>query len=157
MAYSVDWVTKIVTIPQADLVFVSTALYEININDIRIEIRGIEASEEGIVFDYPVNNPDGIIAHTAPQTVAGVTLARVVEFINGFTVTFENGMYGVNIINGNSNIADVLNRNQVSVNTSNSAGAIVVNAGIYDANILSVRSVNVSGVSDFQTNIGPLL
>jgi hypothetical protein len=39
MAYSVDWVTKIVTIPLADLVFVSTDLYELDVNDISIEYR----------------------------------------------------------------------------------------------------------------------
>jgi hypothetical protein len=61
-------------------------------------------------------------SHNQPVTVGGVTLARVIEIINGYTITFENGQYAVNLVGGNTNIADVTNVNQVSVRSANSAG-----------------------------------
>jgi hypothetical protein len=42
--------------------------------------------------------------------------------INNYTVTFEDGQYAVNLVGANSNIADVVNVNQVSVRSANSAG-----------------------------------
>jgi len=56
-------------------------------------------------------------------------LARVVEIINGYTITFENTAYAVNIVGGNSNISDVVNLNLVSVRSANSAGYIEVVTG----------------------------
>jgi hypothetical protein len=60
--------------------------------------------------------------HTPPLTVAAVTLARVVEIQDPYVVTFEDGLYNVNIAGGNSNISNVIIKNQVGVNTANSAG-----------------------------------
>jgi len=48
----------------------------------------------------------------------------VVEIINGYTVTFEDDSYAVNLVGANSNIADVVNLNTVSVRAANSAGLI---------------------------------
>jgi hypothetical protein len=53
-----------------------------------------------------------------------VTLARVVEIINDYTITFENGTYAVNLAGANSNIGDVVNLNSVSVRSANSAGLV---------------------------------
>lgn len=52
---------------------------------------------------------------------------RIPEIINGYTVTFEDGLYSVNLIGSNNNIPDVLNLNQVSVRSANSAGLITIN------------------------------
>ena len=56
------------------------------------------------------------LAKRGSASLAGVRL----EIINGYTLTFEDGQYAVNIYGGNSNVADVNNKNQVSVNTANS-------------------------------------
>ena len=53
-----------------------------------------------------------------------MTLARTVEIINGYTVTFEDGQYAVNLVGANSNVGDVVNVNQVSVRSANSAGLV---------------------------------
>ena len=60
--------------------------------------------------------------HVSPISVGGVQLARVVEIINGYTITFEDGQYAVNLAGANSNIGDRVNVNQVSIRSSNSAG-----------------------------------
>ena len=56
------------------------------------------------------------------MSVGGVILARVIQIINGYTVTFEDGQYAVNLVGANSNVGDVVNVNQVSVRSANSAG-----------------------------------
>jgi len=119
MTYSVNWGTKVITIPKADTVFVSDPpdVRSLNVNTLWANLIDIQDDEAGISFL-------DIVRNTPPLTVAGVTLARVVEIINGYTITFENGPWAVNIIGGNSNLADVVNKNQVSVNTGNSAGFI---------------------------------
>jgi hypothetical protein len=62
--------------------------------------------------------------HNTEITISGVTYARTVEIINGYTVTLEDGQYRVRTVGANHNIADVLNLNQVSLLVQNSAGLI---------------------------------
>lgn len=120
MAYSVNWATKVVTIPKADTTLVSSSpdVRSLDVTTLWQNLIDIQDNEVGINFL-------DIVRNTTPLTVAGITLARVVEIINGYTLTFEDGPWAVNIIGGNSNVADVVNKNQVSVNTSNSAGAVL--------------------------------
>jgi len=119
MAISVHWGTKVITVPQADLLQVQSTpieVYELNINDFRLALRDLEDDSAGIPFT------DTHI-YTAPLTVAGTTLARVVEILEPYTITFEPDLsYGVNVVGGNSNIPDRTNPNNVSVRSDNSAG-----------------------------------
>jgi hypothetical protein len=48
----------------------------------------------------------------------------VVEIINGYTITFEDGQYAVELIGANSNVAGVVNINQVATRSFNTAGLI---------------------------------
>jgi hypothetical protein len=61
--------------------------------------------------------------------LGGVTYSRFIEFINGYTITFEDDQYAVNLVGSNNNISDVTNVNQVSVRSQNSAGLITVTSG----------------------------
>lgn len=120
MSVSIDWGNKIINVPKAYLTLIQatpTEIRELNIDSFRYDLRALEASDEGVVFDYTHS-------HNAPVSVGGVTLARVVEIVNGYTITFEDGQYAVNITGGNSNIGDNVNVNQVSVRSANSAGLI---------------------------------
>lgn len=118
MAISITWETKVINIPKNDMLLIQsvpTEIRELDIDTFRLELKALEASAEGMPFiDTHSHNP--------PVTVGGVTLARVVEIINGYTITFEDGQYAVNLAGANSNIADVTNVNQVSVRSANSAG-----------------------------------
>lgn len=124
MAYSVNWATRVVTIPKADLALLSASpeIRELNVNQLWTALIDIQDGEEGITF------PD-IVRNTPPLTFSGLTLARVVEVINSYTITFESGAYNVNVTGGNSNVADVTNKNSVGVNTANSAGLVNVAGG----------------------------
>lgn len=118
MAITIDWATQIISVPKADTQLVAIGPPEIRQLDIdvfRLTLKKLEGEEEGMPFILThVHNP--------PVTVGGVTLARVVEIVNGYTVTFEDGQYAVNLVGANSNIADVANVNQVSIRSANSAG-----------------------------------
>lgn len=117
MALSVDWSTFVVTVPQADLTPLGGGLYELDVDAFRLELKSIEASEEGMAFDDTHR-------HNTIVTVAGLTLARVVEVIAPYTVEFEDGQYTVRTVGANHNLADVKVANQVSLITQNSAGLI---------------------------------
>lgn len=117
MAISINWATKVINVPQADLTDLGGDVYELDLNDFRLELKSLEASEAGMAFlDTHSHNP--------PVTIGGVTIGRVIEIINGYTITFEDGQYAVNLVGANSNVSDVANVNQVSIRSANSAGLI---------------------------------
>lgn len=118
MAISINWTTRVITIPQADLTLVSGSLYELDVDAFRLELKDIEDSEEGMA------HPD-THRHNSEVVLSGVTYARTFEIINGYTITFENGSYSVRCIGANHNIADVKNVNSVSLIVGNSAGLVL--------------------------------
>lgn len=146
MAITIDYSTFTINVPRTDMLLVSsspTEIRELNINDFRQELNDLMDDVEGMA--HPTNHE-----HTAPKTVAGVTLARVVEIINGYTITFEDGQYNVNIVGGNSNISDVVNKNQVGVNTANSAGLqdpFALQAGAYEGEVTIDVTSTITGTT----------
>lgn len=125
MAISIDWQTKVIYIPQADLTPLGGSLYELDVDWFRLQLKDLEDNIEGMPFLDTHR-------HTTETELGGVTYARFVEIINGYTVTFEDGQYAVNLVGANNNILDVTNVNQVSLRSSNSAGLIssVVETGV---------------------------
>jgi hypothetical protein len=83
MAISLDPATKVFSIPQADLTFVSGTLYTLDSDQYRKDCFDLLASENYIWMD------DAFI-HNTEVTVAGVTYARTLEYINSYSHTFEN-------------------------------------------------------------------
>jgi len=122
---SINWITKVITLPKADMALVQTDPFEIrelDLDEFRLSLKSIEESEEGMPYlDTHRHNTEVVLG--------GITLARVIEIINGYSVVFEDGQYAVNAVGGNSNLADVLNLNQVSLRSFNSAGLQVVSVG----------------------------
>lgn len=121
---SINWATKVITIPQADLTAVTGSLYQLDVDAFRLALKSIEDSEEGVAF------PD-THRHNTAVTLSGVTYARTLEIINGYTVTFEDvgTPYTVSCVGANHNLADVKNVNQVSLIVGNAAGLITVSSG----------------------------
>lgn len=121
MAISINWATRVITVPQADLTSLGGSLYELDVDVFRLALKDIEDSEEGMNF------PD-THRHNTAVTLAGVTYARTFEIINGYTVTFEptGSPYTVKCVGANHNIGDVKNVNHVSLIVGNSAGLIQV-------------------------------
>jgi len=122
VSISIDWPSRVITVPQADLTLVSGVLYELDLDVFRLALKALEATDEGMFFPHTHN-------HNAAVSVGGAVLAKVVIMVNGYTVTFEDAMYAVRLVGANSNVGDVINVNQVSVRSNNSAGLIVVTSG----------------------------
>jgi len=129
---NIEWGTKIINVLKADMTQIQsspTSIYEMDIDDFRATLNDLSDDAEGMPFDTTHQ-------HVAPVSLGGVDLARVIEIINGYSITFEDGQYAVNLIGANSNIADKVNVNQVSIRSANSAGLVdsgLTTSGIADA------------------------
>lgn len=116
---TVNWPIYEIFVPKAALTVVQTTPVEIRSLDadwFHNELRKLEETEDGRggwsrTHDY-----------NAEATLSGTAYALLMEILSPYTVTFENGDWNVNIIGGNTNIADRVNKNSVGVNTANSAG-----------------------------------
>lgn len=122
MAISVDWVTRVIFVPQADLTpTADPSIFELDTNAFRLALKDLEDDpNEGV--PYPDTH-----RHNTTVTLAGVTFARTLEIINGYTIEFEDGPYRVSLQATNNNIGDVAVVNQVSIISNNSAGLQEVN------------------------------
>ena len=116
MAYSVNWITKLITIPLSDLVWSIGNTYELALSDFHKEVRRLEAAiSEGLWAPQ-------ILDHTSPKTISGVTYAAFDEIINGYTLQFAGNPDAVILKGSNNNILDVYIFNGVSVAPNNSTG-----------------------------------
>ena len=120
---TINWVTKVITIEKDYLTPTAKPnIFDLDTNVFRLDLKSLEASEDGMSYLDTHQ-------HNTEVPLGGIIYARVIEIINGYTITFENGFYGVNLLGSNNNIADVLNLNYVSIRTNNAAGLIVVQTG----------------------------
>lgn len=117
MAYTVNWVTKVITIPASDLVLVSGARYRLEAVSFTQEIRRLEWQFSDGLWASQILERD-----STRFDFAGVDYAPFEKVINGYTIEFVGGMTRVDLIGSNTNIADVLIANGVTVVPSNSAG-----------------------------------
>lgn len=129
MALTLDAATRVFTILQADLTFVSGALYDVDTDALRLEMMDLLDDEDYMYL------PDAF-SHNTEVTIAGVTYARLIEMINSFSLTFEDtgSAYAVRFIGSNSNMFDAENgilniTEKVSYIPTNSAGLQVVTTG----------------------------
>jgi len=133
VAISITWGTKVINVPIDALEPVSTGIYKLSIDTFRLALKALEDDEDGMAF------PD-THRHSTEVELAGITLARVIEIINGYTVTFADGQYLVTLYGANSNIPDVVNFNQVSVRAVTSAGLLVSGSGVTSQDKLDIAS-----------------
>jgi len=143
MPVTINWITKIITVEKADLQeiqLIPTEIYRMDLDWFRYQLKALEASEEGMTFLDTHN-------HNTEVTLGGLTFARVIEIINGYTVTFEDGQYAVNLTGANSNVGDVVNVNQVSVRSQNSAGLIstpLIETASFEGGV-TIDETNITG------------
>jgi hypothetical protein len=128
MAITINHLTKVISVPQADLTLVTGSLYELNTEtDFRQTVIALLDDEDGIVLEDAID-------HNTEYSVAGVTYARKIEVINGYSVQFTpDSQWSVRLAGSNNNIFDVENgvlvQNQVQVIANNSAGLQTVSSG----------------------------
>lgn len=130
---SIDYRTKVITIPQDFLEEISENSYRLDVDVFRRALKSLEASNQGMPFLRTHR-------HSTEVILSGVVYSRFVEIINGYTIVFEqqDQPYTVSLIGANNNIVDVavLNGN-VSIISNNSAGLVRSNISdqIVDNNI----------------------
>lgn len=116
MAISVNYSATpwLITIPKSDLALDSGTKYKLDVDVFWQLLRDYADSSEGIV------NPVIYARIAATASTPSITEINA----DYFSLQFEDGLYSVNVINGNTNIRDVEVKNQVSVNTNNTTGFI---------------------------------
>jgi hypothetical protein len=119
---TIDWGnTYKIQIPQSYLTLISGTLYELDTDQFRLDLKSLEASEEGMPFPKTHN-------HNTEYIIAGVTYARSIEILSPYSVEFEDLAYSVKLTGSNNNIWDIqsgiLVQNQVQVIPTNSAGLV---------------------------------
>ena len=142
MAITIDWTTKIISVDQVTpgvMSFVGGNVYQLDTDAFRLALKDLEDNADGIVF---------LATHRHNTTVllGGIQYSRIIEIINGYTVTFEEtgSPYVVNLSGSNNNILDVTNLGTVQIRSNNSAGLINVNElqhGIFD-DVITVDAVD---------------
>jgi hypothetical protein len=116
----IDWGNKLIIIPRGYTELVQetpTEIRQLHLNQFRQDLKDLEDDVEGMAFL-------DTHSHNTEVLLGGIVYARVITIINGYTITFEDGQYAVNLIGANSNVGDNINVNQVSVRSANSAGLI---------------------------------
>jgi hypothetical protein len=149
MAISIDWGTKEIFVPKIDTDLVQSSPVEIrqlNLNQFRLSLKDLEDNFDGMPYQRTHK-------HNTEVGLGGIIYARVIEMINGYTVTFENGAYAVNLIGANSNVGDVTNLNQVSVRSANAAG-LISNAAIEYSSFNG--GVTVDGINGVNGTVFPI-
>jgi len=126
---TLDPATRVISVPQSYLTFVSGTLYTLDSDQFRKDVFDLLASENYMWMPDAFN-------HNTEVTVGGVTYARTIEFINSYSITFENtgSAYTIRIEGSNNNIFDIENgilnpTPLVTVISTNSAGLIAVATG----------------------------
>lgn len=152
MAITIDWGTRVINVPQSYLTYVGGTNYSLDTNQFRIDVRTLSASEAGMA------NPP-VLNHNTKVLLGGIEYARIIEIINGYTVTFEDvgTPYAVSLQGSNNNILDVTNLNNVAVRSNNSAGLVQTQELQYAAFDGAITVDTVNGVSGTTYPIGSKL
>lgn len=129
MPISVNWGTRTITVPQSYMTFVSGIVYELDVNQLRLDLKSLEDDEAGMVF--PTTH-----LHNTEVTLSGVTYARVFQIINDYVIDFVDDVgptefYLIKCTGANHNIADALANvhRHYGLIVGNAAGLITVTQG----------------------------
>jgi len=139
VAYAIDWVAQIITIPTSDLTLVSGLRYSLIMSECLAEIRRLEWE-----FSDGLWAP-AILEHSDTRfDFAGADYAPFDKFINGYTVQISGIAERVDLLGSNNNFADVLIPTGVTIVTFNSAGLQLVTVG---SGVTEHDKEDISGLS----------
>jgi hypothetical protein len=118
VSYTINWLTKVISIPSSDLVTVSSRRFRLDMVNFLAEVRRLEWSFVDGFWAEAITEH----SNTRPD-FAGIDYAPFDEIINGYTIEFDPVTADrVDLLGSNNNIVDVLISNGVTVVPSNSAG-----------------------------------
>jgi len=154
MALTVDYsVTPfLITIPQSDLTLDTGTRYTLTVDEFWLLLRDFTDNQNAM--------PHPKLYFRIPATSSTPSITTINETY--YALQFEDGMYSVNIINGNTNIREVEVKNQVSVNTNNTTGFVTVAAGVSEDRLtdiwqyLNLDATNPVSINDTQISVGAI-
>lgn len=116
MALTVDYSSApyLITVPKSDLTLIEGTKYQIDVDELWLLLADFS--------DNPNTMPHPVLYHRVPATSTTPSITEI--DLDYYRIQFENGLYSVNIVNGNTNVREAEIKNQVSVNTNNTAGFI---------------------------------
>lgn len=123
MAYTVNWLTKVITIPLTDLIFISGNNYSLDVDLAHDEIRRLEWEfADGLWAEHAIE-------YINTQLLSGLVYSPIVKMVNGYTWFVDTTNINISMIGSNTNFLDTfMPGNGVSVLANNSAGKIIVGA-----------------------------
>jgi len=143
MAISVDYTVTpwLITLPKSDLTLDIGTKYKLTVDVFWQLLR-----------DY-ADSPEGIVSPVIYSRISATSSTPSITEVNEdyYELQFEDGLYSVNIINGNTNIRDVEVKNQVSVNTNNTTGfidPIFLNHGTFN-DVITIDVANGISGTDY--------
>jgi hypothetical protein len=141
MSYSVNWTTRVVTIPLADMTLVSGSNYSLNTDDVWLELRRLEAlPAEGLWAEQTIE-------YVNTQILSGITYSAIVKMINGYTWDTDTTNKTISLLGFNSNLLDTfIPGSGVSV-LANNSGGLIINQG------QSLGQVDLDNISDAVWNM----
>lgn len=117
MAVTVDYSTAapwLITVPKADLTLDTGTQYTLTVDGFWLLLRDFSDNQT------PIAKP--VLYSRIPATSSTPSITTI--DLSYYQIQFEDGLYSVNIISGNTNIREAEVKNQVSVNTNNTTGFI---------------------------------
>ncbi len=146
MPINVDWGPAIINVPISYMAPlpdgpVGGTRYELDVDQFRLDLKGLEASAIGMTFS-------DTHTHDTQAVIGGIIYARRVLILEPYVVQFEAGIYEVNCVGANHNVADRKVVDSVSIVPNNSAGLVVVEspAASLDAIADAVWSEDLPGL-----------
>jgi hypothetical protein len=141
MSYSVNWTTRVVTIPLADMTLISGTNYSLNTDDVWLEMRRLEAlPTEGLWVEQSIE-------YVNTQILSGITYSAIVKMINGFTWDTDTTNKTISLLGFNSNLLDTfIPGSGVSV-LANNSGGLIINQG------QSLGQVDLDNIADAVWNM----
>ena len=142
MAITLNPATKVFSVLQSDLSFVSGTLWDFDTDVQRKAMWDLLSSEPYIWMDEA-------FIHNTEVTDAGVTYARTLEMINGYSITLEDtgSAYTANFVGSNNNFFDIENSilnptPLVTIQSNNSAGlqTVVSGSGVTPGDVTDIKN-----------------
>jgi hypothetical protein len=139
VAFTVNWLTKLVTVPLADLTLVSGINYTMDVDAAHDELRRLEWEFTDGLWAAQ------IIEYIDSQLLSGIVYSPIVKMVNGYTWEIDASNINVALVGANTNLLDTyIPSMSVSILVNNSGGKIVTGSGLDAAQTAQLRELHAN-------------
>jgi hypothetical protein len=139
VAFTVNWLTKLVTVPLTDLTLVSGINYTMDVDTAHDEMRRLEWEFADGLWAAQ------IIEYIDSQLLSGIVYSPIVKMVNGYTWEIDASNINVALVGANTNLLDTyIPSMSVSILVNNSGGKIVTGSGLSVAEQTQLRELHAN-------------